>query len=176
MAPEMNVLKKVEAFSQHLSPELETILEWIKPQPGDKSGLSPFLQMPKPDDVDMTAEEAAGWVVRTSNAYAKVSRLAGIARAELKLAEGEYKRAFKKALGTGGTNKETREAHAASVTDEQNDRYIVAQAMVELVESIEISLRIASESARKLYDKMFGMQMGEKRQHHAEHQARGAYS
>lgn len=171
-----NVPLTVDTIIKHLSSELGSIIRWISKEVGESG--SPFLQLPDPTQVDVTLEEMAAWVVRTSNAYGKVARMAGIARAELKLAERSYKKAWRKALANAANakNQAQREAAATDASEKEADRLAVAESMVAIVEQIESSLRLSSESARKIYDKMNVMSVADSRQHHAEQKGSGAFS
>lgn len=145
-----------------LGPELSQIVQMMA---DENSPTSPFVKIPVGENIDLAPQDIAGLVARASNAYVRASRLNGIARAELKLAEGEYKRKLKSSMGSG-SNKEAREANALAAAASQHAVYITLEALVELSQAAENSARIASESARKLLDKVSNMAMGQVREQH----------
>lgn len=156
------VLELETMLSDILSSELTQIIQYTTVEPGNNK--SPFIQIPKPDDMDLPADELASLVARTSNAYVRVARLAGMARAAAKIAEGKYKKAYKEALSTSAKNAQEREAQAMKAASEEYTSFTLLEAIVELAESMEAAARIASESSRKLYDKTFTMKIGSARE------------
>jgi hypothetical protein len=104
----------------------------------------------------------ASLVARTSNVYGRVARLAGMARAQYKLIEGSYKKVYK--ANRVGKNEAEREANALEAAESEYTALITAEAIVNLAESMELAARIASESARKLIDKIQSMQVASARE------------
>jgi hypothetical protein len=149
-----------EQLHNLLGPELSQIVQMMA---DENSATSPFVTIPVSENIDLSPQDIANLVARASNAYVRASRLNGIARAELKLAEGDYKRKLKQSMGTG-KNKEERESNALAAAASQHAVYITLEALVELSQSAENSARIASESARKLLDKVSNMAMGQVRE------------
>jgi hypothetical protein len=116
-----------------------------------------FVEIPEVDIVDLGIDNIASLVARTSNVYGRAARFAGMARAHFKIVEGNYKRVYKS--NRVGKNEAEREASAMTAAEEQYSEMVTAEAMVSLAESMENSARIASESARKLMDKIQSMQV-----------------
>jgi len=121
-----------------------------------------FVEIPEMENIDLGVHDLANLVARTSNAFGRATRFAGMARANFKLAEGQYKRVYKK--NRIGKNEAEREAAALSAAEKEHDAMITAEALVNLAESMEMSSRIASESARKLMDKIQSMQIASARE------------
>jgi len=131
-----------------------------------------FVEIPEMDNIDLGVYDLANLVAKTSNAFGRATRFAGMARANFKLAEGQYKRVYKK--HRTGKNEAEREAAALSAAEREYDAMVTAEALVNLAESMEMSSRIASESARKLMDKVQSMQIASAREEkgfHAEKEA-----
>jgi len=116
-----------------------------------------FVEIPEHDTVDMGFETVASLVARTSNVYGRAARFAGMARAQLKILQGDYNRVYK--ANKIGKNDSEREASAISAAEQEYSAMVTCESIVHLAEAIELSARIASESARKLMDKMQSMQM-----------------
>jgi hypothetical protein len=85
-----------------------------------------------------------------------------MARAHYKIVEGRYKRIYKK--NRNGKNEAEREASALTAAEDEYQAMVTAEAIVNLAESMETSSRIASESARKLMDKVQSMQIASARE------------
>lgn len=141
----------LEALSETLDGILNTeaveLLKKIHAAPG--SSGSPFISLPHGPNDDATAANIARLVARTSNEYGQACRMAGIARAQYKISVAAYKHKFKANLGPG-KNEVQREAPAVEATRDEYNRMIYMEAMVELCESVETAMRIASESARRM--------------------------
>jgi hypothetical protein len=148
-------------LSGSLNEELEEIITLVTSKPGDISSF--YVPLPDPSIMDADPQEIATLVARTSNMYSRVARFAGIARAEYKIAEANYKRAFKRGLSNAGKNTQEREAKAMEMASEEQEYMSLVDSVVQLVESAENASRIASESSRKLYDKVQAVRMGEVR-------------
>ena len=151
-----------------LGPELEQIISLIISDPG--SAGSSFIEMPTSSTVDLTVDDLMSLVARTSNNYGRIARFSGIARAHLKLAEGRYKRKFKSALGGTAKNAQEREANAMTTAEKEFIEVSTLEAIIELAEAQEIAARIASESARKLLDKVQAIQIASSREEKGWHQ------
>ncbi len=121
-----------------------------------------FVEIPEIHNVDLTMHDIANLVAKTSNAYGRAARFAGMTRAHFKLTEGRYKSIYKK--NRIGKNEAEREAAAMLAAEEEYQALVIAESLVHLAESIETSSRIASESARKLMDKMQSMQIASARE------------
>jgi hypothetical protein len=156
------VFKAEEILIQVLGPELEQVISLIISDPG--SAGSSFIEMPTSDDVDLTVSDLMSLVARTSNNYGRIARFAGIARAHFKLAEGRYKRKFKTALGGSAKNAQEREANAIAAAEKEFIEMSTLEAVIELAEAQETAARIASESARKLLDKVQTIQIAASRE------------
>jgi hypothetical protein len=116
-----------------------------------------FVEIPEVDTIDLGIESIASLVARTSNVYGRSARFAGIARARYKILEGNYKRVYK--ANRIGKNEAEREASAIAAAEDEFAALTTCDAIVSLAEAMETSARIASESARKLMDKMQSMQI-----------------
>jgi hypothetical protein len=121
-----------------------------------------FVTIPEVDMVDLTLSDLASLVARTSNVYGRVTRFAGMARAHYKICEGRYKKVYKS--NRTGKNEAEREANALEAAEEQYAAMVTAESIVQLAESMEGAARIASESARKLLDKLQSMQIASSRE------------
>jgi len=151
-----------------LGPELEQIISLIVADPG--SSGSSFIELPTADDIDLTVGSLMSMVARTSNNYGRIARFGGIARAHYKLAEGRYKRKYKAALGGSAKNAQEREANAIAVAEKEFIEMSTLEAVIELAEAQEVAARIASESARKLLDKVQAIQIASSREEKGWHQ------
>lgn len=137
-----------------LGPQLKEIIDAY----ADGANASKyFVEIPEAETVDLGFERIASLVARTSNVYGRAARFAGIARAQYKILEGNYKRVYKS--NRVGRNEAEREAAAMEAADSEYTAMTICEAVVSLAESIEASARIASESARKLMDKIQSMQV-----------------
>lgn len=155
-----------EALYDLLGPELSQITQAISLAP---SKDSPYLiELPDAYTVDLPVEEIASLVARTSNAYGRVARFAGMARAEAKLAKGRYERKFKRTQGSG-SNEKARVANAMEQCHDEHVAMTTAEAIAELADSMESAARVASESIRKIFDKVQNMVMA------AQREAKGSY-
>ena len=126
---------------------------------------SAFIELPEPGLVDLQVEDLMSLVARTSNTYGRIARFAGMARANYKLAEGRYKRKYKQGLGQSqGRNKESREADAVAYANDEAVELDALESILELAEAQETAARIASESARKLLDKVQAILMAARRE------------
>ncbi len=135
-------------LSDFLSPQITEVLNAYAAGENYKKY---FIEIPDMDNVDLGIHDLANLVAKTSNAFGRAARFAGMARAHYKIVEGRYKRIYKK--NRNGKNEAEREASA-----------LTAEAIVNLAESMETSSRIASESARKLMDKVQSMQIASARE------------
>lgn len=113
------------------------------------------INFPEQGIVDLPVEEIANYVSRSSNVYGRAARLAGLARAEQKIRKSIYERKYKE--NQVGKNPAEREKSAIEASKEEHAALSVANSLVDLVESLETSARIASESSRKILDKAQSM-------------------
>ena len=121
-----------------------------------------FVEIPEVNNIDLTVHDMANLVAKTSNAYGRAARFAGMTRAHYKLTEGRYKSIYKK--NRIGKNEAEREAAAMLAAEDEYQALVIAESLVHLAESMEASSRISSESARKLMDKMQSMQIASARE------------
>jgi len=149
--PQKDLLSKLAAF---LNPQLE---ELVKTFSSKEETEKYYVEIPDTNYVDLTISDIASLVARSSNVYGRAARFAGIARAQYKLLEAQYKRIYK--ANRIGKNEAEREAAAAAAADDQYMALSAVEAIVQLAESMELAARISSESARKLMDKMQSMQV-----------------
>ena len=142
-----------------LNPQLKEIVQaFSKPEDLDKY----FIEIPDVNYIDLTIHDLASLVARTSNVYGRSARFAGMARANFKLIEGKYKKVYKSSRV--GKNEAEREAAAMEAAEAEYSALVTCEAIVNLAESLESSARIASESARKLMDKVQSMQIASSRE------------
>jgi hypothetical protein len=148
-----------ELLREFIGPQIEEI---VSAYTSDSSNSLYFVSIPDVDTLDLGIHEMASLVARTSNVYGRVARLAGMARAQYKLIEGSYKKVYK--ANRVGKNEAEREANALEAAESEYTALITAEAIVNLAESMELAARIASESARKLIDKIQSMQVASARE------------
>lgn len=146
-------------LNESLGPQLEEVVNAYASQ---DSGNKYFVEIPEVDTIDLGLETIASIVAKTSNVYGRAARFAGIARAQYKILEGEYKRVYKS--NKIGRNEDEREAAAMSAAEDQHSKMVTCEAVVSLAEAIESAARISSESARKLMDKVQAMQIASYRE------------
>ncbi len=128
---------------------------------GDRSDL--MIKIPDPMSIDLSIEEVSSLVARSSNAYVTLSRYAGIAKADAKLAAGRYERKFKSSKGMGSSESE-RVANAMKSAQDEHMDMTNAEAIADIASALEAGARVASESSRKLLDSMQKMMMGQARE------------
>ncbi len=151
--------KMNELLREFIGPQIEEIVSAYTSK-NDNSLY--FITIPDVDTLDLGLHEMASLVARTSNVYGRVARLAGMARAQYKLIEGSYKKIYK--ANRVGKNEAEREANALEAAENEYTALVTAEAVVNLAESMELAARIASESARKLIDKIQSMQVASSRE------------
>lgn len=151
--------KMNELLREFIGPQIEEIVSAYTSKNDDSLY---FITIPDVDTLDLGLHQMASLVARTSNVYGRVARLAGMARAQYKLIEGSYKKVYK--ANRVGKNEAEREANALEAAENEYTALITAEAIVNLAESMELAARIASESARKLIDKIQSMQVASSRE------------
>jgi len=156
-----DVLKDIEEqLYRLLGPEVREIISIID----DPNQTKYLVNIPDPDTVDAPLEELASLVAKTSNAYGRLARFAGIAKAEYKLAKGRFDRKFKQARV--GNNEAERDRRAMSECEEEHIAMTTAEAISDMADDMEQAARVASESARKIYDKAQFMSSAQRREDH----------
>jgi len=148
-----------ELLKQFIDPQIQEIVTAYAS--GDRDSEY-FITIPDTNTLDLGIHELASLVARTSNVYGRIARFAGMARAQYKLIEGSYKRVYK--ANRVGKNEAEREANALGAAEDEYTALITAESIVSLAESMESAARIASESARKLIDKVQSMQVATARE------------
>ena len=142
-----------------LNPQLQEIVNaFSKSEDLDKY----FIEIPDANYVDLTINDLASLVARSSNVYGRAARFAGIARAQYKLLEARYKRVYK--ANRIGKNEAEREAAAIAAAEREYMALTAVESVVQLAESMEAAARISSESSRKLIDKVQNMQIATARE------------
>lgn len=154
-----SIQKMNELLREFIGPQIEEV---ISVYATGKKDSEYFITIPDVDTLDLGLHEMASLVARTSNVYGRVARLAGMARAQYKLIEGSYKKVYK--ANRVGKNEAEREANALEAAESEYTALVTAEAIVNLTESMEIAARIASESSRKLIDKIQSMQVASSRE------------
>jgi len=157
--------KLQELLSEFLNPQIQEVINSYVAKGSDNPY---FVEIPEEDVIDLGLDKLASLVARTSNVYGRAARFAGMARANYKIIEGKYKKVYKSSRV--GKNEAEREAAAMEAAETEYSALITCEAIVNLAESLENSARIASESARKLMDKVQSMQVASARE------AKGYYS
>lgn len=157
--------KLQELLSEFLNPQIQEVINSYVAKGSDNAY---FVEIPEEDVIDLGLDKLASLVARTSNVYGRAARFAGMARANYKIIEGKYKKVYKSSRV--GKNEAEREAAAMEAAETEYSALITCEAIVNLAESLENSARIASESARKLMDKVQSMQVASARE------AKGYYS
>jgi energy-converting hydrogenase A subunit M len=147
------------SLSKFLDPQLKEIIEVFSTS-SDMGKY--FIEIPDSNYIDLTINDLASLVARSSNVYGRAARFAGIARAQYKLLEAQYKRVYK--ANRVGKNEAEREAAAITAADKEYMALMTVEAVVQLAESMESAARISSESARKLMDKVQSMQIATARE------------
>lgn len=155
----VNSKEFIDKVSLIVSPQLQHLIDAVSSQ----EELNKFyVEIPDPNYVDLNMNDIASLVARSSNVYGRAARFAGVARAQHKLLEAQYKRIYK--ANRVGKNEAEREAAAAAAADSEYTALSAVEAIVQLAESMELAARISSESARKLMDKMQAMQIASSRE------------
>jgi hypothetical protein len=121
-----------------------------------------FIEISDANYVDLTINDLASLVARSSNVYGRAARFAGIARAQYKLLEARYKTVYK--TNRVGKNEAEREAAAIAAAEKEYMALTAVESVVQLAESMEAAARISSESSRKLIDKVQNMQIATARE------------
>lgn len=129
------------------------------------------VEIPTAQTMDLPIEELSSLVARTSNVYGRLAYFAGVARAQAKIAKGQFERMYKRSRGQGKNDKE-REAFAMESSHELHSAAIMAEAVAELADSLENAARLASESARKIFDKANAINVASARESHGRYQDR----
>jgi hypothetical protein len=151
--------KLQQLLSDFLNPQIQEVINSYTNQGSENQY---FIEIPEEDVIDLGLDKLASLVARTSNVYGRAARFAGMARANYKIIEGKYKKVYKSSRV--GKNEAEREAAAMEAAEEEYSALITCEAIVNLAESLENSARIASESARKLMDKVQSMQVASNRE------------
>lgn len=152
---QVQYLEKLQQLLQEfLGPQLKEVIDAYN---SNGTINKYFVEIPEIDTIDLGIENIASLVARTSNVYGRAARFAGIARAQYKILEGNYKRVYKS--NRVGKNEAEREASAIAAAEDQYMALVTCDAIVSLAEAIESAARIASESARKLMDKLQSIQI-----------------
>lgn len=154
-------LREIEAeLYRLLSPQVRDVVKIIN----DPDQENYLVTLPDPDTVDAPLEELASLVARTSNAYGRIARFSGMAKADFKLAKGRYDRKYKRARV--GRNDAERDKNAMDSCEDEHIAMTVAEAISDMADSMEHAARVASESARKMYDKASSMNFAQRREDH----------
>ena len=125
------------------------------------------IRLPDEDSLNrMSAVEIAQLVAKTSNIYSKASRLAGMAKQEVKRAQHVYNYAYK--TNKVGGNEDERTANALKSSEQEANQLNFAERIYAHVEEVASAARVASESARKILDKIESLQLAEAREDHGQ--------
>ena len=146
--------KLQELLQDFLGPQLKEVIDAYS---NTENNYKYFIEIPETDIVDLGIEKIASLVARTSNVYGRAARFAGMSRAQYKILEGRYKKVYKS--NRIGKNEAEREASAMDAAEDQYFALVTCEAIVSLAEAMEAAARIASESARKIMDKVQSMQV-----------------
>lgn len=151
--------KLQQMLTDFLGPQIQEVITAYTDQ---STSFKYFIDIPDSDTIDLGLDALASLVAKSSNVYGRAARFAGMARANYKLIEGKYKKVYKSSRV--GKNEAEREAAAMEAAEEEYNALITCEAIVSLAESMESAARIASESARKLMDKVQSMQIASARE------------
>lgn len=121
-----------------------------------------LIKLPDPSSVDLTMQELGALVVQTSNNYAQIARISGILSASAKIERGKFQRAYKSAPRIG-SNDAARESGVWLSTSDLHKQSIDVEALATIADKLETAARIASESARKIYDRTLANYTGSHR-------------
>lgn len=152
-----------EMLRLFLGPNLRELEDIIKDSQRELAQRRYAVELPDADTVDQPIEELASLVARTSNAYGRAARFAGKCKAERTLAQGTFKRKYDQSLGNGSNDAE-RKANAMATCENEHMAMTLAEAAYEYADYLEQSARVASESARKIYDKVSTMKVAQARE------------
>lgn len=144
MALNYTIQTLTSTLEEILGPEAAALIARINEAPGNSR--SPFISLP---EATVSPDEVTRMIAKTSNEYGQACRLAGLARAQFKIAEAAYKYKFRTSIGMGKNTAE-REAKAYAAAQVEYEKMVVLEAIVALCESIESATRIASESSRRM--------------------------
>ena len=144
MALNYTIQTLTSTLEEILGPEAAALISRINEKPGQSK--SPFISLP---EQMVSADEVTRLIAKTSNEYGQACRLAGLARAQYKIAEAAYKYKFRTSIGMGKNTAE-REAKAYEAAHAEYEKMVILEAIVQLCESIETATRIASESSRRM--------------------------
>lgn len=146
--------KLQELLNDFLGPQIKEVLDAYADV---SANYKYFIEIPESDVIDLGIDKIASLVAKSSNVYGRASRFAGMARAQYKILESKYKKTYK--YNMIGKNEAEREANAMKAAEDEYLALTTCDAIVSLAEAMETSARIASESARKLMDKVQSMQI-----------------
>lgn len=150
-------MKDIDAF---LEKQIEAAFDELGDALANPSKPNPWLvKLPDPSSVDLSLQELGALVVETSNNYGNIARLSGIAKARAKITRGKFERKYKSAPRLG-SNEKAREAAAWASAITEHEEAVAAEALAAMAESLEDAARVASESARKIYDKTLASYTG----------------
>jgi hypothetical protein len=138
-----------------LTPGLDKLAEQLADE-------SMSIEIPDPLLIDLSPTDLASLVARTANAYGRATRLAGMAKAEAKRAKARFDYVNKR--NRKGNNDAEREANALTVAEEEYTLWVDAEQVSAVAEGVESAARVASESARKLLDKIESLGMAAARE------------
>lgn len=144
------------ALFTFLGPQLQEILTVVS------SSTDYLIELPEAHVVDLTLEDLASLIARSSNSYGRLARFAGMARAEAKMARGRYERKFKRARA--GRNEAERTANAMDNAVLEHTAMVTAEAVAEMADAMEGAARVASESSRKIYSHILQARSAEGRE------------
>lgn len=144
MALNYTIQTLTSTLEEILGPEAAALIARINEAPGNSR--SPFISLP---EAMVSPDEVTRLIAKTSNEYGQACRLAGLARAQYKIAEAAYKYKFRTSIGMGKNTAE-RESKAYAAAQAEYEKMVVLEAIVALCESIESATRIASESSRRM--------------------------
>jgi hypothetical protein len=124
----------LSVMSGFLEPQLKEVIASIA---DGESIKKYYIDIPDANVVDLTVEDLASLVARSSNVYGRAARFAGIARAQYKLLEGQYKRVYK--ANRVGKNESEREANAIAAADAEHMALVAMEAVMDKVQSMQVA-------------------------------------
>jgi len=144
-----------QALVDFLDEQLAEVLVAIREKPGPDSDYN--IELPEDYTVDLGITDLMALTAKTSNIFGRCARLAGIAKARVDVADEAHNTKRRESLA--GSNDKERERNAAIAARDEAKALATYQGIFRQAEALENRARVASESARKLTDKVQAMQI-----------------
>jgi hypothetical protein len=142
------VSSALDALRTLLSDHLYKLVELAQTKPGADNPY--HIDIPSGNNIDLAFEDLQHLVALTANHFGMCTESAARMRALCKILEADYKLKFK--TSQTGSNAQQREASGLEASKTELQALALAESCCELAEAFEARARVASESARKLFD------------------------